>query len=257
MSQIQTEREFQTVKHEQYTESAEWQLLGYKYNVQEVTSLLNKKKFSSLHVNFMLKRNVPYYSLTMFIPILVMTLLAPIGLVLPVDAGEKMGLQITVLLTMVIYVEILQNNIPVFDSYGNTPLMLIYFIVTIIVICVCLLVSTHTLFLYHVNSYESKNFSRTEAKLSLLLARFCNALSCGLWEIEPPLYVLEISAHPTDDLHKKFGHDLLQHGFQFYADMINRVVFVAVILIQVITLMTTIVPAWVDYGKYSLLTTDL
>ena len=55
---------------------------------------------------------------------------------------------------MVIYVELLQNNIPVFDSYGKTPLMLIYFIATIITICVCLLVSTHTLFLYHVNSYE-------------------------------------------------------------------------------------------------------
>ena len=35
-----------------------------------------------------------------------------------VDAGEKMGLQITVLLTMVIYVEVLQSNIPVFDTYG-------------------------------------------------------------------------------------------------------------------------------------------
>ena len=205
----------------------------------------------------MLKRNEAYYSLTMFIPILVMTLLAPIGLVLPVEAGEKMGLQITVLLTMVIYVEVLQNNIPVFDSYGNTPLMLTYFIVTIIVICVCLLVSTYTLFLYHVNSYESKNFSRTEANLSLLFTRFCNSLSCGLWEIQPPHYVLEISAHPTDDLHHKFDHDLLQHGFQFLADMMNRVVFVFVILIQVITLMTTIVPAWIDYGKNPLLATDL
>ena len=125
-----------------------------------------------------MKRNESYYSLTLFIPILVMTLLSPCGLILPVDAGEKMGLQvrpyiewrkratirflwplqqilqITVLLTMVIYVEVMQHNIPVFDSYGNTPLMLVYFIVTIITICVCLLVSTHTLFVYHVNSYE-------------------------------------------------------------------------------------------------------
>ena len=128
---------------------------GYKYYVEEVTSLINKKKFSTLHINFLMKRNESYYSLTLFIPILVMTLLSPCGLILPVDAGEKMGLQITVLLTMVIYVEVLQNNIPVFDSYGNTPLMLIYFIVTIVTICVCLLVSTHTLFLYHVNSYEA------------------------------------------------------------------------------------------------------
>ena len=36
-----------------------------------------------------------------------------------VDADEKMGLQITVLLTMVIYGEVLQSNIPVFGTYGQ------------------------------------------------------------------------------------------------------------------------------------------
>ena len=105
----------ETLIHEQYLDSAEWQLLGgfrktslvktslfwpvkplsgYKYYVEEVTSLINKKKFSTLHVNFMMKRNESYYSLTLFIPILVMTLLSPCGLILPVDAGEKMGLQV-------------------------------------------------------------------------------------------------------------------------------------------------------------------
>ena len=56
-----------------------------------------------------------------------------------VEAGEKMGLQITVLLTMVIYVEVLQTNIPVFDSYTSTPLILYFFIATILIICICIL----------------------------------------------------------------------------------------------------------------------
>ena len=159
---------------------------------------------------------------------------------------------------MVIYVEVLQNNIPVFDSYGNTPLMLIYFIVTIITICVCLLVSTHTLFLYHVNSYESINFSKTEARISRILAKIFNFLCFGLWEIETPAwmshftyfvcvltfiillimwylisdYVIRISKHPTDDLHREFDHEMLKHGFQFFADMINRTVFIVVICVQ-------------------------
>ena len=83
-----------------------------------------------------------------------MTVLAPCGLILPgwcyflvyflydlflVEAGEKMGLQITVLLTMVIYVEVLQTNIPVFDTYASTPLILYFFIATIIIICICIL----------------------------------------------------------------------------------------------------------------------
>ena len=158
-----------------------------------------------------------------------------------------MGLQITILLTMVIYVEVLQNNIPVFDSYGNSPLMLTYFIVTICVICFNLLVSTHTLFIYHVNSYESRNFSKSEARIALGLSRFFNAICCGVWEIEPPSLVIEITEHPTDDLHTKFDHEDLQHGFQFFADMLNRLIFAIVIIVQCTALFATIIPAWAQY----------
>jgi len=102
------------------------------------------------------------------------------------DAGEKMGLQITILLTMVIYIDLLQDNMPVFDAYGNSPLLLNYFIVTIVANCLCLLVSTHTLFLYHVSEYESVNFSASEAKTNIFLARVFNIFACGLWKIEIP-----------------------------------------------------------------------
>ena len=56
-----------------------------------------------------------------------------------VEAGEKMGLQITVLLSDIIYVDILQNTVPVFDTFGNSPLILSFFIVSIVLLTVCLL----------------------------------------------------------------------------------------------------------------------
>ena len=230
--------------------------------MSDQSSLIDKKKFSTLSIKLAMQRNEPYYSITLFIPILVMTLLAPIGLILPgtllislvdiikslsVDAGEKMGLQITVLLTMVIYVEVLQTNIPVFDAFENTPLILSYFIVTILVICFCLLVSTHTLFLYHVNEYESKNFSKTEAKISLGLAKFFNVINCYIWKITPPEIVKQIAHHPTDDIHKQFDHDNLSLGFKFLSDMLNRLCFVVVILVQIASLASTILPAAILY----------
>ena len=55
------------------------------------------------------------------------------------DAGEKVGYQITLLLTMVIYIEYLQAQVPVFDSLEQTPHLLTYFIFMIIVICLALL----------------------------------------------------------------------------------------------------------------------
>ena len=104
-----------------------------------------------------------------------------------------MGLQITILLTMVIYIDLLQDNMPVFDHYGNSPLLLNYFIVTIFAICLCLLVSTHTLFLYHIPEYEAGNFTAQEAKTSISLAKFFNFISFGLWKIVVPQNTLKLA----------------------------------------------------------------
>ena len=116
-----------------------------------------------------------------------------------------------------------------------------------------LIVTTHTLFLYHVNSYESENFSKSEASVSLVLAKLFNAITCGLWTINVPETVVKIGLvknvwhwmiltknyidlpkanHSTDDIHKDFDHDHLQLGFQFLADMINRFMFFIIILVQ-------------------------
>ena len=103
-----------------------------------------------------------------------------------VEAGEKMGLQITILLADIVYVDVLQSTVPIFDSYGNTPLMLEFFVVSIMLLCMCLLVSTYTLFLYHCAEYEAINFSRTEARISRGIAKFFTIMACGNWNIKVP-----------------------------------------------------------------------
>ena len=103
----------------------------------------------------------------MFIPIVVLTLLCPIGLILPVESGEKMGLQITLLLTLVVYIQILQETLPTFKGYHNSPVILNFFVVTIISCCTSILLSTWTLYLYHVESFEVWNYGRMEAKIRL------------------------------------------------------------------------------------------
>ena len=108
-----------------------------------------------------------FYTITMFIPIVVLTLLCPIGLILPVESGEKMGLQITLLLTLVVYIQILQETLPTFKGYHNSPVILNFFVVTIISCCTSILLSTWTLYLYHVESFEVWNYGRIEAKIRL------------------------------------------------------------------------------------------
>ena len=55
------------------------------YNIYTVYTVYNIQymKIAKFVIDFDLRRNQPFYSLTLFIPILVLTLLSPIGLLLP------------------------------------------------------------------------------------------------------------------------------------------------------------------------------
>ena len=101
-------------------------------------------------------------------------------------------------------------------------------------------VTTHTLFLYFVNSFESSNFSKTEAIISLKLSKVFNYVTLKLWEIDTPETVQRIADHPTDEIHKDFEHEELLLGFQFLADMINRLFFILIVVGEIIAFCVTI-----------------
>ena len=82
-----------------------------------------------------------------------------------------MGFQVTILLADVVYADIIQSVVPIYDSYGQTPIMLRFFGASMTLLCICLLISVNTLFLYHVSVYEAQNFTTGEAKFSRALAK--------------------------------------------------------------------------------------
>ena len=88
-------RAFSNIKHYEYQDNSEWSFMAYKYTIAGKTSLINQKKFSTLTVNLGVQRHKPYYWITMFVPILVMTILTPCGLILPGNvASENFKLQL-------------------------------------------------------------------------------------------------------------------------------------------------------------------
>lgn len=172
-----------------------------------------------------LQRNHSYYTLTLLIPIMLLTLLAPVGLILPgiglqlafklinsyhcmfisciilllknklkcsVRAGEKMGFQMGLLFTMMIYVEILEKTVPVFDNVRNSPRLLNFFVVVMVSLALSLAISAITLCLYHVPNHEASNFRRWHAHVSIGIARFFNRITCGCWVIDIPQETLNI-----------------------------------------------------------------
>ena len=174
---------FPTIKHFQHSlSSSHW------YEIKDRVKLSPAPNLAT-HANeiFHALKNdskIAFYTITMFIPIVVLTLLCPIGLILPVESGEKMGLQITLLLTLVVYIQILQETLPTFRGYHNSPVILNFFVVTIISCCVSILLSTWTLYLYHVESFEVWNYGRMEAKIRWFLRHFIGrTMSVGVKSI--------------------------------------------------------------------------
>ena len=164
------------------------------FQVENVESAVrNNLEFSQLVVNFEMQRSHPFHTMTLFLPILALTILAPVGLILPgqyyqpsssnswiweisfnivnsVNSGEKMSFQVTILLADIIYVEIVRSTVPIFDSLVQTPLLMSFVAISITLLCFCLLLTTHTLYLYHCPEYEARNFSKSEARVSRDLA---------------------------------------------------------------------------------------
>ena len=55
-----------------------------------------------------------------------------------------------------------------------------------------------------------------------------------LWEIDVPETVQRIADHPPDEIHKDFEHEELLLGFQFLADMLNRLCFLLIVVSEII-----------------------
>ena len=72
-----------SIKHHTYMNNNEWRLFAYKVDIGTQNSFIDQKRFSILTISLAVQRNRPFYELTLFVPILVMTLLSPLGLILP------------------------------------------------------------------------------------------------------------------------------------------------------------------------------
>ena len=81
--QSKTEKSHKAIKYKYYNGNTEWEFFAFKIESSDLEDIVGRKSYSTLSIKFGFQRNSPYYTMTLIIPILVLTLLAPIGLILP------------------------------------------------------------------------------------------------------------------------------------------------------------------------------
>lgn len=82
------------------------------------------------------RRKPLFYTLYLIVPAIIITAMVLIGFYLPPESGERMQLGITVLLAMIVFLQLVYQNLP--STSNSTPLLGKFYIVTMFLISLSL-----------------------------------------------------------------------------------------------------------------------
>ena len=118
-----------------FAQTREWEMTHLTFHHEDDVFLMHHlyhdETFSTIRVELTLKRTPAFLTTTMVAPIILIMLLTNIGLILPVESGEKMGYTITIFLTLVVYMEYIAQQIPPWQTFSDTPRIVRFFMMAL------------------------------------------------------------------------------------------------------------------------------
>jgi hypothetical protein len=127
-----------------YQEHEEWNLVDFYTIKNSVIYSCCKNPYHDLEFYYTIRRKQAYYNLNIIIPTFATATLIILTLLVPWDSGERISFAVTVLLSIIVFLLIVSENLPKTDSKPLLSLMiigLIYFslvgvIFTILISCI-------------------------------------------------------------------------------------------------------------------------
>ncbi|CAG5079167.1 Oidioi.mRNA.OKI2018_I69.PAR.g9188.t1.cds [Oikopleura dioica] len=212
-----------------YDDNPAWNFLGYKFTDVAITGN-DGNKYSRVQVTFAVARNIAFYELTLFLPIVCMCILVVLGIWMPVSSGETLGFQVTMLLTMIVYLDVLSRNgsrICASDDISIAPRLLIMFLIIAIGSVFAHIIITMNLWCHDKTSDRVFTFDRWRAKFALRCAKFFQVFKHGVYTI-PTVITSLVNGEDVKDQDK----DAFKEAWIFYGKICSH--FWAFILSSVI-----------------------
>ncbi|CBY10896.1 unnamed protein product [Oikopleura dioica] len=200
-----------------YEKNQEWDLLGYKYESGTVVGHL-KRSYSLVRVYFLLERHTVYYEVTLFIPIVCINLLVCLGLWMPISCGEAAGFQVTLLLALILYLDLISTTTPVFDSIGKSPRLLILFLITTIASVVAHIIITFSMWKQSCDDDTLRNLSPFKCKFTQKTAKVLEWLTREKYEIPKAIQLIIDDAENIE----KLEEEELKKAWKFYGKMSRK-----------------------------------
>ena len=140
--------------------SASAQLDSYSKNGQwllkEVKSYVNihkyeccEEKYPFVMFEIHLDRRTMYFVVNLIFPCILIYFMTVLGFSLPPDSGEKIGLEVTTLLAIIMFSQIITASIP--ESSLSTPKIAIYFTSVMFISAFSIIANVFVLILHHKN----------------------------------------------------------------------------------------------------------
>ncbi|XP_072038542.1 neuronal acetylcholine receptor subunit alpha-7-like isoform X2 [Amphiura filiformis] len=128
-----------------FQENGEWELLGMPVARHE--EYYYGDPYPDVTFYMKLRRRSLYYSINILIPCVLLSALTLLGFTLPPDSGEKLSFDVTILLSLTVFMMIVAEAMP--ETSMAVPLISKYFTCTMIMVAASVVLTIFTLNLHH------------------------------------------------------------------------------------------------------------
>ncbi|KAK3739065.1 hypothetical protein RRG08_025154 [Elysia crispata] len=166
---------------DRYSQSGTWKLLSHSMEM-----LPNENDLTRIQFSLKLKRLRTFYILNIILPVLFLSFTASLVFLLPAEAGEKIGMGITVLLAYAVYLTIIADNMP--QTSLQVSYLAVYLTLLLGLTAMGVVLAVVVLHIHH-KSDDCKIGKRTERVIRKLRAVFCiskEKAAKQLWAIPFP-----------------------------------------------------------------------
>ena len=154
----------------------EWELVhSYTEITDERVSDFGQVDYSLVRFTLILKRNHLYYLIKIILPFTMVSCVTLFTFLLPPQTGEKLTLNVTILLSLVIYLQLLSEYIPKSDD--ETPLLTLFCNANFFLVFLSCIMTVFVLYLYHRPS--TSNIARVPLRVKIVLLDYLSPLVYG------------------------------------------------------------------------------
>lgn len=119
-----------------YMKNIEWEILQVPVNENKIYYSCCKHPFADITFTMHIKRKVQYYVFNLIIPSTILVFFILVGFCLPADSGERIALNITVLLSLTVFLNIASNTLP--STSDSIPLLGYYYLILMLEVCIAI-----------------------------------------------------------------------------------------------------------------------